>query len=745
MKTTKDVIVIGGGVIGLAIAIDLKLRGAEVTVISRDRKQAASYAAAGMLAPLAENIENSDMLDLCLRSRWLYPEWVQQLEKISNLKTDYFPCGILAPILSAAKLERSPLVQSNQKSSNAVWLNNQSVHHYQSGLGDAVVGGWWYPEDGQVDNRSLMKTLLRVVAILGIDLQEGIAVEAMQNRANKITSIFTSQGEFQASQYVLATGSWSSQLLPIPVRPIKGQLLCLRMPHENGQPYPLQKVLFGENIYLVPRQDGRLIVGATVEDVGWAPDNSPAGIQNLLTKAMQLLPAVAQWSIQDFWWGFRPGTADELPILGRSAYQNLYLATGHHRNGILLAPITARLLGDLIFDDKSDSLLNSFSWQRFLAGSQMPEGFLDNERANGQIKIHQTSIIQKPQETNNQNILDQNHKMISLNNFFNRNGKDPKPQDLDRGNDPNRNGNNAHSQDKSTTHNYQFPSTLKISNSSPTQANLPIVDSTYEDKPLVIAGKRFNSRLMTGTGKYASIESMQQSILASGCEIVTVAVRRVQAKAEGHEGLAEAIDWERIWMLPNTAGCKTAEEAVRVARLGREMAKLLGQEENNFVKLEVIPDPKYLLPDPIGTLEAAEQLVKEGFAVLPYINADPLLAKRLEEAGCATVMPLGSPIGSGQGIKNTANIAIIIEQSNIPVVVDAGIGTPSEAALAMEMGADALLVNSAIALAKNSSVMAQGMNLATVAGRLAYLSGRIPVKQYAAASSPLVGTIGTSV
>ncbi len=263
----------------------------------------------------------------------------------------------------------------------------------------------------------------------------------------------------------------------------------------------------------------------------------------------------------------------------------------------------------------------------------------------------------------------------------------------------------------------------------------------FLDRPLTIAGKTFKSRLMTGTGKYRSIEEMQQSIFQSGCQIVTVAVRRVQTNAPGHEGLAEALDWTKIWMLPNTAGCQTAEEAIRVARLGREMAKLLGQEDNNFVKLEVIPDPKYLLPDPIGTLEAAEKLVKEGFAVLPYINADPILAKRLENVGCATVMPLASPIGSGQGMKNAANIAIIIENSGIPVVVDAGIGTPSEAAQAMEMGADALLINSAIALAQNAPIMAQAMNLATKAGRMAYLAGRIPIKDYAIASSPSIGTI----
>ncbi len=262
-----------------------------------------------------------------------------------------------------------------------------------------------------------------------------------------------------------------------------------------------------------------------------------------------------------------------------------------------------------------------------------------------------------------------------------------------------------------------------------------------EDSPLTIAGRAFKSRLMTGTGKYSDFDTMRQSIAASGCEIVTVAVRRVQTNAPGHEGLAEALDWSRIWMLPNTAGCQTAEEAIRVARLGREMAKLLGQEDNNFVKLEVIPDAKYLLPDPIGTLAAAEQLVKEGFAVLPYINADPLLAKRLEEVGCATVMPLGSPIGSGQGIRNSANIQIIIENASVPVVVDAGIGTPSEAAAAMEMGADALLINTAIAQATHPVAMGRAMGMATLAGRLAYQAGRIPVRETASASSPLTGRV----
>ena len=261
---------------------------------------------------------------------------------------------------------------------------------------------------------------------------------------------------------------------------------------------------------------------------------------------------------------------------------------------------------------------------------------------------------------------------------------------------------------------------------------------------LTIGGRTFQSRLFTGTGKYSSMDVMQNSIERSGCDMVTVAVRRVQAVAAGHAGLMDAIDWKRIWMLPNTAGCSTAEEAVRVARLGRELAKLAGQEDNTFVKLEVIPDSRHLLPDPIGTLEAAEQLVKEGFTVLPYINADPLLARRLEDVGCATVMPLGSPIGSGQGLNNAANIALIVENAGVPVVVDAGIGVPSEAAQAMELGADAVLVNSAIALAGDPAAMAQAMGQAVMAGRTAYRSGRLPRRGEASASSPTQGVVKSS-
>jgi thiazole synthase len=660
---TSDILIIGGGVIGLATAIELKLRGAKVTVISRNNKAAATTAAAGMLAPSAERITDTAMVQLCNRSLYLYPDWTRKLEEITGLDTGYWACGILAPVYQGQEDKFNNSLPSTP--SPATWLNKQTIHQYQPGLSEEVTGGWWYPEDGQVDNRALFQTLLNAAENLGVEITEGIAVKGIIQQHGVVKGLQTDAGTLRASKYVLATGAWSSQLFPLPVRPVKGQMLSIKIPLSSPD-LPLSRVLYGDNIYIVPRRDGRIIIGATCEDVGFIPGNTPVGIQTLLQAAIRLYPQLQNYPIEEFWCGFRPATPDELPILGNSCCKNLIFATGHHRNGILLTPITAQLVADIVLEEKSDPLLNHFHYSRFHNSTSTTPMLTSSVNANG------------------------NNSSLSLQN-----------NDI---------------------------------------AQLSIQDS-IQDKTLTIAGKEFTSRLMTGTGKYRNIAEMQQSVTASQCQIVTVAVRRVQTNAPGHEGLAEALDWNKIWMLPNTAGCKTAEEAIRVARLGREMAKILGQEDNNFVKLEVIPDAKYLLPDPIGTLQAAEQLVKEGFAVLPYINADPMLAKRLEEVGCATVMPLAAPIGSGQGLQTTANIKIIIENANIPVVVDAGIGAPSEAAQAMEMGADALLINSAIALAKNPPAMARAMSMAAVAGRLAYLAGRMPLKDYASASSPLTGTV----
>ena len=250
------------------------------------------------------------------------------------------------------------------------------------------------------------------------------------------------------------------------------------------------------------------------------------------------------------------------------------------------------------------------------------------------------------------------------------------------------------------------------------------------DDHLMIAGKVFHSRLILGTGKYRTPEEMVESIEASGSEMVTVAIRRLDLDDPNKKTILDHIDWTAYQILPNTAGSKTVEEALFTARLGRSITN------SNWVKLEVIPDPKYLLPDPVGTLSAAEQLIKEGFIVLPYIHADPVLAKHLQEAGCATVMPLGSAIGSGQGIHTAEEIRIIIEQATVPVVVDAGLGVPSDASQAFEMGADAVLVNTAIAQAQDPVLMAQAFKGGVKAGRDAYVAGRIPRQPHASASSP---------
>jgi thiazole synthase len=254
---------------------------------------------------------------------------------------------------------------------------------------------------------------------------------------------------------------------------------------------------------------------------------------------------------------------------------------------------------------------------------------------------------------------------------------------------------------------------------------------------LTIAGKTFASRLIVGTGKYSSPAVMVKAHEASGAEMVTVAVRRVNIADRSKESLLDYVDTDRIFILPNTAGCYTADDAIRTARLGREAGL------SNWVKLEVIGDERTLFPDNEALIEATRVLVGEGFVVLPYTNDDPVACRKLEEAGAAAVMPLGAPIGSGLGIQNANNLRIIREFSRVPVIVDAGVGTASDAALAMELGADGVLMNTAIAGAEQPVAMAEAMKHAVLAGRLAFLSGRIPRKMYATASSPLQGVVGS--
>ncbi len=264
--------------------------------------------------------------------------------------------------------------------------------------------------------------------------------------------------------------------------------------------------------------------------------------------------------------------------------------------------------------------------------------------------------------------------------------------------------------------------------------NAPVIDPP-PDKPLVIAGRTYSSRLIVGTGKYKSYAENAAAVEAAGAEIVTVAVRRVNLTDPGAPRLVDFIDPGKITYLPNTAGCFTGEEAVRTLRLAREAGGW------TLVKLEVLGDRKTLYPDMLETLHATELLVREDFQVMVYCNDDPLMAKRLERAGAAAIMPLAAPIGSGLGVQNPVNIRIIVEEAEVPVIVDAGVGTASDAAVAMELGCDAVLMNTAIAEAKHPVMMARAMRHAVEAGRLAYLAGRMPKKRYADPSSPLAGLI----
>ncbi len=256
-----------------------------------------------------------------------------------------------------------------------------------------------------------------------------------------------------------------------------------------------------------------------------------------------------------------------------------------------------------------------------------------------------------------------------------------------------------------------------------------------ENDILEVAGRRFSSRLIIGSGKYKDFKQTAEVLEASGAEIITVAVRRVNILDPNEENLLDYLDLSRVTVLPNTAGCYTAEEAIRTSRLAREAGI------SDLVKLEVIGCKKTLFPDNHALLEATEVLVKEGFVVMPYTNDDPVICRQLEEAGAACVMPLGAPIGSGLGIRNPYNIRIILEQATLPIIVDAGVGTASDASIAMELGCDAVLMNTAIAEAENPIGMARAMKLAVESGRLAYLAGRMPRRLYATASSPLEGLV----
>ena len=338
-----DVLIIGGGIIGLATAIALSQKGANVTVVERDFcGRGATWAAAGMLAPEAERLEG-DLLEFGIRSREMYPQWIANLMRLSGQDCGYWCCGMIAPVLEESDRQ---VISQHPK-----YINREESRKRQSGLGEDILGSLWLPEDGQVNNRKLTQALLTTARSLSIKILEGTTVYQIVRDQKRVTHLDTSAGKLQSDRYVLATGAWTRSLLPLPIKPIKGQMLSVF----DGD-RKLQRVIYAPSCYIVPRQDGTIVIGATVEDNGFSQGNTAAGIAQLLNRAIAVYPAIADMQITETWWGFRPHAPNEVPLLGASDYENLILATGHYRNGILFAPITAKLITDFMVDGITDSI-----------------------------------------------------------------------------------------------------------------------------------------------------------------------------------------------------------------------------------------------------------------------------------------------------------------------------------------------------------------------------------------------------
>ncbi|WP_287129921.1 glycine oxidase ThiO [Candidatus Cyanaurora vandensis] len=345
-----DVLILGGGVIGLSLAIELKLRGCAVQVLDTARTGMATRAAAGMLAPEAEGLAPGPLRTLALQSRELWPAWSEKLAYLSQqAEIGYWPSGILSP-----RPVRPQGIDG--------W-NRAQVEQILPQLDPQFTGAAWFPRDAQVDPRRLLTVLMLVCGQLGVPIHP-VQVEQLIIQDGQIHALKTDQGNWSADQYVLCTGSWAAALLGLPIFPLKGQMMALQMPRHR-----LSVVVFGPGIYLVPRREGKLIVGATEEDVGFTPETTPIGLQSLRTRLGQLLPEALDWPILETWYGYRPTTPDHSPILGLGPYPNLQLALGHHRNGILLSPQTARLLADSL-TRRPTPQLEPFSYQRFKTPAQ---------------------------------------------------------------------------------------------------------------------------------------------------------------------------------------------------------------------------------------------------------------------------------------------------------------------------------------------------------------------------------------
>ena len=630
-----------------------------------------------MLAPVAEAEFGEDaLLALALESARRYPEFARALG------VELRAAGTLVVARDgdeAAELER--LLAFRQRLGLPVQrLRASAARRAEPALAPTVRLALDVPDDQAVDPRALHAALAR-----GVEIRR-----AQVTRVGDGEVTLASGETLAAAHVVVCAGAWSGGLLDgVPVRPVKGQVIRLRDPRGGGL---VERVIRGAGAYLVPRGDGRYVLGATVEE---RADTAPTagGVYELLRDMSEVVPGILELEIEDVLAGLRPGTPDNLPLIGRApGCERTLLATGHHRNGILLAPLTA----DLIM--RADRRRGARAGARLRPGP-VCEGAGMKLIVNGEARE-----------------LADGATVSAL---------------LDALEVPSSRG-VAVAVDAEVVPRSQWERAAaarrRARRGPPGGAGRMTL---VEPETLTIAGRTLRSRLLLGTGGFRSLEALAGAIEASGSELVTLALRRVDPGARG--SIVEVIERAGAALLPNTAGCYTARDAVLTARMAREAFA------TDWIKLEVIGDERTLLPDAPALLEAAEELVDDGFVVLPYTTDDPILARRLEDVGCAAVMPLGSPIGSGQGILNPYNLRLIRERAQVPVILDAGVGTASDAALAMELGCDAVLCASAISRAEDPVLMARAIRLAVEAGRAAARAGRIPRRLYAEASTTDAG------
>ncbi|WP_196780922.1 FAD-dependent oxidoreductase [Nocardioides sambongensis] len=739
----------GGGIVGLTLAHELQTRGHRVTVVDRRPAAGASHAAAGMLAPAAELWPGEEeILRLGLASLARWPALAADLG-VELRRTGTLLVGHDAGDRDQVRRQAGLLARHGHP---AALLSRREAAAAEPGLG-RVAAAAVIAEEASVDPREVCVALRDRLCVVP---------ETPGGPAPEVT--------------VIATGA----RLPAPyrhlVRGVRGEILRLRVARSADLPTrTLRGWVGGEPVYLVPRRDGGLVVGATSEEHAGAPVVTAGGVLRLLAAARTLWPALDRAELVETTARDRPATPDGLPLVGPSDRPGVVLAAGHHRHGVLLAPLTAVLLAEHLEHPAAPLAEPGLDPRRFpLDGSRSAAPRRAGSTAQAQVRppadlpthpptpppTHPpvrrsdptgpddplegpetpTRPVRNPNSTGDGGIM-----TITINGAPRECPAGLSVADLLRHLDlgPTPRGSRSRWATRWCRGGVADPPDRGRRGGRGRDGGAGRMSAATTPRPHeaasttgpVVAGRRLASRLLLGTGGLPRLDLLDPVLAAAEPGLVTVSVRRTSSLAEG--GLLAALRAHDLPLLPNTAGCLSAAEAVLTAELGREAL------ETDWVKLEVIGDERSLMPDVIELVDAAERLVERGFTVLPYTTDDPVVARRLVDVGCAAVMPLGSPIGSGLGLLNPFAIETVRAAVEVPVVLDAGVGTASDAALAIELGCDAVLAATAITRADDPVLMAAALAAAVRAGDLARRAGRIPRQRAARASSPTAGLVGT--